>query len=109
MSTWFLPPSTYWPANQVQSTDICPDLFLIFVSDTSGLVKNFVSLFTDDTKLYTYLLDLLNETDEADKYTTQSIQKDKNSVAHWSEIMQMNFNIKKCHSLHMGSNNNHHQ
>ena len=93
-----------------QGSVLGPVLFLIFVSDISGLVKNFVSLFADDTKLYTFLLDLLlNELEEADMYTTESIQKDINSVAHWSENMQMNFNIEKCHSLHMGSNNKHHQ
>ena len=57
--------------------------------------------------ILTYLLDLLNKFDEDDKNTTEYIQKDINSVAHCSEIMQMNLNIDKCHSLHMGSNNTH--
>ena len=89
-----------------QGSVLGPVLFLIYVSDISGLVKNFVSLFADDTKLYTYLLE---EADDADRYTPLSVQRDINMVAHWSERMQMNFNIDKCHSLHMGSNNTKHQ
>ena len=89
-----------------QGSVLGPVLFLIYVSDISGLVKNFISLFADDTKLYTYLLD---ETADSNKHTPQSIQNDINLVAHWSEMMQMNFNIDKCNSLHMGSNNAKHQ
>ena len=89
-----------------QGSVLGPVLFLIYVSDISGLVKNFISLFADDTKLYTYLL---KEAADADKHTPQSVQNDINLIAHWSEMMQMNFNIEKCHSLHMGSNNTKHQ
>lgn len=78
-----------------------PVLFLIYVGDISGLVKNVVSLFADDTKLFTYLLDLL----EQYIHMTRSVHRDINTVAHWSERMQMNFNIEKCHTLHMGSDN----
>ena len=92
-----------------QGSVLGPVLFLLYVSDISGLVKNFVALFADDTKLYTYLLDLLEAAENLDKHTTQSVQRDINAVAHWSEKMQMSFNIEKCHSLHMGSNNNKHQ
>ena len=87
-----------------QGSVLGPVLFLIYVSDVSSLVKNFVSLFADDTKLFTYLLDAAE-----DKHSPESLQNDINAVAHWSEKMQMSFNIQKCHTLHLGSNNNKHQ
>ena len=89
-----------------QGSVLGPVLFLIYVSDIAGLVKNFVSLFADDTKMFTYLLE---QAEETETHTTLSVQLDINRVAHWSECMQMNFNIEKCHSLHLGSNNTKHQ
>ena len=89
-----------------QGSVLGPVLFLIYVSDISSLVQNFVSLFADDTKLFSYLLETLVENHQ---YSTESIQEDINAVAHWSEKMQMSFNIEKCHSLHLGSNNQKHQ
>ena len=76
------------------------------MSDISSLIQNFVSLFADDTKLFTYLLETA---EKLQKYSPESIQEDINSVAHWSERMQMRFNIDKCHTLHLGSNNPKHQ
>ena len=84
-----------------QGSVLGPALFLIYVSDISSLVNNFVSLFADDTKLYSYLLDHADQ----NTHTAESIQEDINSVAQWSERMLMSFNITKCHSLHLGSNN----
>ena len=91
-----------------QGSVLGPVLFLIYVSDISGLVNNFVSLFADDTKLFSYLLEEAAH-DNEDEHTAESIQEDINTIAHWSEKMLMSFNIDKCHSLHLGSNNNRYQ
>ena len=80
-----------------QGSVLGPVLFLIFVADIAPLVKNFISLYADDTKLYSYLLD--------SNHTSESIQEDINILSSWSQRMQMSFNPDKCVSLHMGKNN----
>ena len=77
-----------------------PALFLIFVADLSPLVKNFISLYADDSKLYSYLLD-----HQEGIHTAESIQEDINILSTWSRNMQMSFNPDKCVCIHMGSRN----
>ena len=85
-----------------QGSVLGPALFLIFVADTSSIVRNFVSLYADDTKLFTYILDA----DTAnDLHSTTSLQEDMNSLANFCDVMQMSYNIDKCHTLHLGSRN----
>ena len=84
-----------------QGSALGPALFLIFVADASAIVKNFCSLYADDTKLFTYIMEAaaLNE------HTAISLQLDLNILAVWCDLMQMSYNIDKCHSLHLGNNN----
>ena len=89
-----------------QGSVLGPALFLIFVADSSSLVKNFISLYADDTKLFSYILE--NSAADTD-HTTDSIQEDLNKLALWCDNMQMSYNIDKCHSLHMGIRNKKHQ
>ena len=86
-----------------QGSVLGPALFLIYVADIPEVVKNFVSLYADDSKLYNYLLDSTEH-----ENTETSIQNDINILCEWSERMQMSFNIEKCHSLHLGKRNNSH-
>ena len=81
-----------------QGSVLGPVLFLIFVADIAPMVNNFVSLYADDTKLYSYLLD-------SGIHTAETIQEDINILSSWSQKMQMSFNPEKCTSLHMGKNN----
>ena len=87
-----------------QGSIIGPALFLIFVADSSSLVRNFISLYADDTKLFSYLLEAASA---EDKYTPLSIQKDLNTLAIYCDTMQMSYNVDKCHVLHLGKQNNH--
>ena len=85
-----------------QGSVLGPALFLIFVADASAMVKNFISLYADDTKLYTYIM----ESNAADNiHTSASLQEDLNILAIWCDRMQMSYNIDKCHTLHLGSQN----
>ena len=81
-----------------QGSVLGPVLFLIFVADIAPLVNNFVSLYADDTKLYSYLLD-------SGIHSAETIQEDINLLSNWSHKMQMSFNPDKCTCLHMGKNN----
>ena len=83
-----------------QGSVLGPVLFLIFISDMTPLLKNFVSIYADDTKLFSYL---------CDNQSTISIQEDLNKLAEWSQKMQMSFNPEKCHRMHLGYNNNHYK
>ena len=89
-----------------QGSVLGPALFLIFVADASDMVKNFISLYADDTKLHSYILDA-HSPDDA--HTTLSLQEDLNILAGWCESMQMSYNLDKCHIIHMGKHNPEHQ
>ena len=85
-----------------QGSVLGPALFLIFVADASEIIKNFISLYADDTKLFTYIL----EASCVDNlHTAESLQLDLNILAVWCDTMQMSYNIAKCHSLHLGKHN----
>lgn len=83
-----------------QGSVLGPALFLIFVADLSPLIKNFISFYADDTKLFSYILDSKDH-----MHTPESIQNDINTLTAWSEKMQMSFNAEKCHTLHLGNKN----
>ena len=87
-----------------QGSVLGPVLFLIYVSRISDHIQNFTSLFADDTKLFTYLLESENS-----QHTTTTLQEDINTLTEWSDIMQMSFNLSKCHIMHLGHNNPQHQ
>ena len=89
-----------------QGSVLGPTLFLLYVSQIPSLLKNFTSLFADDTKLFTYLLTLKEHIPETESdHTPFSLQTDMNLLTEWSEAYQMSFNLAKCHVLHLGHNN----
>ena len=55
-----------------QGSVLGPVLFLIFISDMTPLIQNFVSIYADDTKLFSYLLD---------NQTASTVQEDLNMLA----------------------------
>ena len=81
-----------------QGSVLGPALFLIFVADVSSIINNFISLYADDTKIFNSIY--LN--------SEESLQEDINILSRWADDMQMAYNIDKCHTLHLGSRNNHH-
>ena len=92
-----------------QGSVLGPTLFLLYVSQIPSLLKNFTSLFADDTKLFSYLLDMHenspSEMADGNLHTTASLQNDINLITEWSEKFQMSFNLSKCHVLHLGHKN----
>ena len=87
-----------------QGSVLGPALFLIFVADVADIIQNFISLYADDSKLFSYILD-----SHDNQHTQVSIQEDINTLCHWSDRMQMSFNVDKCHRLHMGNSNTQYQ
>ena len=82
-----------------QGSVLGPVLFLIYISGVTSLVQNFISLFADDSKLFSKILD---------DASIDTLQQDIQALSEWSEKMLMKFNVNKCHVLHLGSNNPEH-
>ena len=82
-----------------QGSVLGPTLFLIFINDLPDSVKNLVKIFADDTKIYSVI---------NDKTDTDSLQKDLDNLAEWSNTWKLGFNAKKCKSMHFGLKNENH-
>ena len=78
----------------MQGTVLSGILFMIFVNDVPRLVKNRVSMFVDDIKIYA---------PQGHQYI--SLQQDLDTLYKWSYVMQLPFNGSKCKVLHLGTNN----
>ena len=72
----------------------------LYVWDAPQVVKCIVSMFADDTKLYTVL---------TDRNSNLKLNNNLASMQTCSSRMQMTFNIEKCKVLHLGSNIPNHQ
>ena len=83
-----------------QCSVLGPMLFTLYVWDAPQVVKWIVSMFADDTKLYTGLTDR-NSNLKLNNYLA--------SMQTWSSKKQMTFNIEKCKVIHLGSHNPNHQ
>ena len=82
-----------------QGSVLGPALFLIFTNNLPQIVKSFVVLFADDTKIF----NIVNEPGERD-----IIQQDINVLSEWSDKWLLRFNASKCKVLHMKRKNKHH-
>ena len=78
-----------------QGSVLGPMLFTLYVWDAPQVVICIVSMFADDTKLYTIL---------TDRNSNLKLNNDLASMRTLSSRMQMTFNIEKCKVLHLGSN-----
>ena len=67
-----------------QGSVLGPTLFVVFINDIPKAVKNCCKIFADDAKLYR---PILTEEDAS------SLQKDIDSLVHWSAIWQLPFNV----------------
>ena len=78
---FFMDSSEIWCAigNSVRTTDV--------FNDIRAKVSSFLRLFTDDCVLYRTVTSLED---------SKQLQYDLDSILEWSQIWQMNFNIRKC-------------
>ena len=79
-----------------QGSVLGPILFLIYINDLPEVVKSFIRLFADDTKIYTTL-----EQEES----CSNLQEDINSMIKWTSTWLLKFNEKKCKHLQLGHPN----
>ena len=79
-----------------QGSVLGPLLFVIFINDIDiGLISNLLK-FADDVKLFK---PVLNSSDMV------AINSDLTKLSKWCEMWQMDFNVEKCKSMHIGSKN----
>ena len=70
-----------------QGTVLGPLMFLIYINDIGDNISSSLQLFADDCILYRTI------TSPEDSI---QLQRDLDSIFEWSQLWQMNFNIKKC-------------
>ena len=78
-----------------QGSVLGPLLFLLFINDLPENIRNHISLFADDAKMY------------APAGTYFHNQLDLNRLCQWQKLWLIEFNTKdnKCKVLHIGKNN----
>ena len=79
--------TSVWTSGVPQGTVLGPLMFLIYINDIGDKVSSSLQLFADDCVLYRTVMSLED---------SKQLQYDLDSIIEWSQIWQMNFNIRKC-------------
>ena len=66
------------------------------MNDMPGVIENGISMFADDTKLFSSINDDLD---------SQGLQNDLNKLQAWAQMWQLRFNASKCKVMHLGKKN----
>ena len=75
-----------------QGTVLGPILFLIFINDMPTGIKSKVRLFADDCLIYTTIKSPEDQI---------KLQSDLSQLSNWAAKWQMEFNVDKCHTMHI--------
>ena len=88
-----------------QGSVLRPVLFLIFINDLPLKVLSPLSLFADDSKIFTRIVDGNKVNNVHANAGSETLQQDLVSVVEWAKKWKMEFNIDKCKIMHIGQNN----
>ena len=88
-----------------QGSVLGPILFLIFINDLPLKVLSPLSLFADDSKIFTRIIDASNADKNYTNIGSEVLQQDLNCVLKWAKKWKMEFNVDKCKIMHIGQNN----
>ena len=69
-------------------------LFLVYINDIPEQVECNISIFANDTKIYTAVKSIAD---------SQRLQTDLNSLARWADDCLLRFNANKCKCMSFGS------
>ncbi len=73
-----------------------PVLLIIYVNDIDAGLNNFISNFTDDTKIGKSMIT---------ERKKMNLQKDLRKISEWSERWEMPFKVNKCYALQISTTN----
>ena len=79
-----------------QGSVLGPLLFLLYVNDLPDVVSGHISMFADDTKLYSTI---------STPHDSTALQADLEALVGWTGTWQLPLNTSKCKVLHMGRAN----
>ena len=80
-------------------------MFLIFINDLPLEVVSPISLFADDSKIFTKIVSEEHSADEDGFRGDEILQRDLNRIKTWADKWKMEFNVGKCKVMHLGSSN----
>ena len=87
-----------------QGSVLGPILFLIFINDLPLGVISPLSLFADDSKVFSRIISSKNIKDNSENGHTM-LQKDLDTITNWAKKWKMEFNVDKCKIMHLGNQN----
>ncbi|CAL4066695.1 unnamed protein product, partial [Meganyctiphanes norvegica] len=88
-----------------QGSVLGPILFLIFINDLPLGVLSPLSLFADDSKLFSRIVTSRNKRKFTGMQGSRALQDDLNRVMDWAKKWKMEFNVDKCKIMHLGHSN----
>ena len=88
-----------------QGSVLGPILFLIFINDLPLEIISPLSLFADDSKLFSRIVKTKSKSKIVEADNDQKLQKDLNKVVEWAKKWKMEFNVQKCKIMHLGHDN----
>ena len=88
-----------------QGSVLGPILFLIFINDLPLEVISPLSLFADDSKVFSKIVSNKNLKKCNNENGNLKLQNDLNTIAGWAKKWKMEFNVDKCKIMHIGNQN----
>ena len=88
-----------------QGSVLGPILFLIFINNLPLEIISPLSLFADDSKLFSRIVKTKSKSKVVEADNDQKLQKDLNKVVEWAKKWKMEFNVQKCKIMHLGHDN----
>ena len=88
-----------------QGSVLGPVLFLIFINDLPLEILSPLSLFADDSKIFTRIISEKNRSKSHNGNGNEILQRDLNVIREWASKWKMEFNVDKCKVMHIGRTN----
>ena len=88
-----------------QGSVLGPILFLIFINDLPSEIISPVSLFADDSKIFTRITTQSKGLKVTGPNGNEVLQDDLNKIQEWAKKWKMEFNVEKCKVMHIGRAN----